>query len=246
MVTNKHVIEDANVGSFVFILNDGKGDPQLGRGIEVPVLRFRDHFHGHPDPSVDIAVSPLNPLIDHRDEATGLVIGQSTYVAPIRSQHIPTQEYIDNLEAIEEIFFIGYPAGLYDAVNLTPITRRGITATPLQVDYDGESVFLIDAAVFPGSSGSPAFLASSAIRTDKSGNLVLIASRIVLLGVIAKYLSKPETGIVEWKPIPTEENEVVPTYTTSQALNLGVVYKSSTVLETIDDFIKTYGDGKQT
>jgi hypothetical protein len=33
----------------------------------------------------------------------------------------------------------------------------------------------------------------------------------------------------------------VPTYTTSQALNLGIVYKSHTVLETVEDYLQKYG-----
>ncbi len=69
MVTNKHVIEDAEEGSFVFIENDGNGNPALGQGIKVPVIRFKEVWHGHPDPDVDIAVSPIRSLIDIRLEA---------------------------------------------------------------------------------------------------------------------------------------------------------------------------------
>jgi hypothetical protein len=36
--------------------------------------------------------------------------------------------------------------------------RRGMTATPPQLDYCGRPTFLIDASVFGGSSGSPVFL----------------------------------------------------------------------------------------
>ena len=186
-------------------------------------------------------MSPLEPLIEHKDETSGLSVGEHTFVAPIRSQHVPSSDYISALDAIEEIHFIGYPAGLYDTVNLTPIARRGITATPLQIDYQGKPVFLIDAAVFPGSSGSPVFLASNAIRIDKSGKPTLVASRMVFLGVIAKWLRKKERGRIEWTSIPTDEEEAVegvPTYTIKQALNLGVVYRSSMVLETIEDFLQ--------
>jgi hypothetical protein len=37
MVTNKHVIEDAEEGSYVLIENDGNQNPLLGQGIKVPV-----------------------------------------------------------------------------------------------------------------------------------------------------------------------------------------------------------------
>jgi hypothetical protein len=244
MVTNKHVIEDAEEGSFVFIENDGNQNPLLGWGIKVPFIRFKEIWHGHPDPDVDIAVSPMRSLIDLRVEAGDpATIGERTFVAPIRSSHIPTLSKIEqNYDAIEEVLFIGYPDGLYDEENLTPIVRRGITATPLQIDYEGKPTFLIDASVFPGSSGSPVFAGTSAVRADGNANLVLVASRLAFLGVIAKCLEIKETGQVEWKPIPTgKKNKKVPTYTTSQALNLGIVYKSHTVLETVEDYLQKYG-----
>lgn len=53
---------------------------------------------------------------------------------------------------------IGYPNGLWDSQNNLPIIRRGITATSVKKDYNGKKEFLIDAAVFPGSSGSPVFI----------------------------------------------------------------------------------------
>src|ERR1039457_2341925 len=67
----------------------------------------------------------------------------------------------------DEIYMIGYPAGLYDERNASPIWRIGIIATSPLVGYaftplyqkayklpsfiDG---FLVDAPVYPGSSGS--------------------------------------------------------------------------------------------
>ena len=160
----------------------------------------------------------------------------------MRSEHVATPDSINNLDAVEEVLFIGYPDGLYDSVNLTPVVRRGITATPVQLDFEGQPAFLVDAAVFPGSSGSPVFATSTAWRVDESDNPVFTHSRAMLLGVIAEYLRVKEGHRVEWKPIPTgKEKEKVPTYTTSQALNLGVVYRSSTIIEAIKDLYKKSG-----
>jgi hypothetical protein len=210
--------------------------------VKLPILQFEDHWHVHPDPNVDIAVSPIQPMINRRLEDDGPTIGEMTFVAPIRSQHVAKPKNINKLDAMEDVFFIGYPVGLYDTVNLTPIVRRGITATPVKVDYEGKPVFLVDAAVFPGSSGSPVFATSTALRANESGGLAFTHSRAMFLGVIAEYLSIEETGQVRWKPIPTaKKKKKVPTYTTSQALNLGVVYRSSTVVEAVEDCLKKYG-----
>lgn len=240
VVTNKHVIKDADEGSLVFIKNGGSGKPLIGQGVQIPILHFEDHWHGHPNADVDVAVMPLLPMLNHRAEPDWPTFGQLTFVAPVRSQHLPTSDSINNLDAVEDVFFIGYPDGLYDTVNLTPVARRGITATPVQLDFEGQPAFLIDAAVFPGSSGSPVFAASTALRVDEGGNPVFTHSRSMLLGVIAEYLRIKEDRQVEWKPIPTAQEEV-PTYTTKQALNLGVVYKSSTIEETILDLYNKSG-----
>lgn len=238
VVTNRHVVEDADEGSLIFIKNDGSGNPQVGQGVQVPILKFEDHWHFHPNPNVDIAVMPLQPLMSHQEEPDWPTFGELTFVAPVRSQHVATPASIDNLDAIEEVFFIGYPDGLYDKVNLTPVVRRGITATPVQLDFEGQPAFLVDAAVFPGSSGSPVFAASSYWRVDAEGNPVFTYSRAMLLGVIAEYFNALKDHEVEWKPIPEATQEELPVFTTKQALNLGLVYKASTVVETIEDLLK--------
>lgn len=241
-VTNRHVVEGANEGALTFIRDDGKGNPALGQGVKLPILQFEDHWHKHPDPEVDIAVMYLHPMINHVLEGGYPKIGDMTFVAPIRSQNVASFKGIENLDALEEVFFIGYPQGLHDTVNLTPIVRRGVTATHVKIDYEGKPTFLVDAAVFPGSSGSPVFAASTAWRVDKSGNPTFTHSRVMFLGVIAQYLSIEEEGQVRWKPIPSaKKKKRIPTYVTSQALNLGVVYRSSTVVEAIEDWLKERG-----
>jgi V8-like Glu-specific endopeptidase len=88
---------------------------------------------------------------------------------------IPFPSTSDDLDAIERIIFVGYPNGMYDRKNYTPILRQGITATPFHLDYDGLPAFLIDASVFPGSSGSPVY----SCRYALDGEL----TQVQLLGV---------------------------------------------------------------
>lgn len=82
---------------------------------------------------------------------------------------IPTEEDLVDIDAIEDVFFIGYPIGLYDTYYYLPILRKGITASPIKHDWLNQPRFLIDANVFPGSSGSPVFLYDKGMYTTPKG-----------------------------------------------------------------------------
>jgi len=68
---------------------------------------------------------------------------------------------------------VGYPVGIWDSANNMPVIRRGITATHPGKDYEGKSEFMIDAACFPGSSGSPVFLFNLGSYPQKAGGIVI-------------------------------------------------------------------------
>jgi S1-C subfamily serine protease len=240
MVTNEHVIRDASEGMFVLIEQDGTGNPLIGRGIGIPILQFEDAWHAHPDPAVDVAVMYLEHLMNHVPIPGEPPVLARTYVKTIGRHHIATPEQVGGLDAVEEVMFIGYPNALYDRVNLTPIVRRGSTATPLQLDYGGEPAFLIDASVFPGSSGSPVFIANFATYMNRrTGKVFVGGSRAMFLGILSYSFFIEDNGRVERRPIPTAREEIV--VKTQQMIDLGFVYKASTITETIEDFLDKSG-----
>jgi hypothetical protein len=63
----------------------------------------------------------------------------------------------DRLLPACEVLFVGYPNDVYDQVNNLPVIRAGKIASMPKVDFNGKPEFLIDAHVWPGSSGSPVF-----------------------------------------------------------------------------------------
>ena len=58
---------------------------------------------------------------------------------------------------------IGYPLGFYDTVNNLPVTRSGSLASPFWTHFRGQPLFLIDANLHAGTSGSPVILPRSTI-----------------------------------------------------------------------------------
>lgn len=137
------------------------------------------------------------------------------------------------LDAIEEITFVGYPNALHDKVTGLPIARRGHTATPAYLPFDGEKVFLIDGSVFGGSSGSPVFYLAHGIRADRRGNAIL-GSQTLLLGVLAAVLTEEQEGRLVREPIPSSTD---PRVFTPQMMDLGIVYRSSLIMEIINPLI---------
>lgn len=231
LVTNKHVIEGARVGRFWFIQGDDDGRPRVGHRHEVALENFQELWMGHPNPEVDIAIMPISSLLTNL-ERDGIRI----FYRAIPHEFVPTRDTLDDLNAIEEVTFIGYPNGMFDKANFTPVARRGSTATPPVLDYEGQPTFLVDASVFPGSSGSPVFVSGPAMR--KREEQWQFADRLIFLGVIASVFTASQQGQVDIIPIPTRVDFVV---TTWQTIDLGVVYKSSTVLELVEIWLQANG-----
>jgi hypothetical protein len=121
----------------------------------------------------------------------------------------------------------GYPNDIYDQVNNVPVVRRGITATPFQIDHNGKKEFLIDAACFPGSSGSPVIVQDFGPRMSQQ-NLVLGGAKIHLLGTLYAGPQHTATGEIIVAPIPTTKRM----QTLSRIPNnLGYCIKSERILE---------------
>jgi len=240
LVTNKHVVHNAAEGQMIFTaMKPGTGqdgvspEPILGHGIVHTVSgNFDRLWHGHPNKQVDIAVLPFDELHQQLLETKG-----RPCIVGISSSRVPSQEDIENLDAVEDVLIVGYPKGVMDSVNLNAIARLGVTATPYEYDYEGEPAFLVDASVFDGSSGSPIFFTSHGSTT----RLIVGPSRDFLLGVLAKVLYRTEDrGKVEFLPVPAS-NKQSSRVTTREMIDLGLVYKAYTIDETIADLIRCGG-----
>ena len=225
LVTSRHSVENSFRGRF-FFTRSREGKPSLGETYNVVVEDFGNRWLYPKDPTVDIAVMPLAGIIReltakswsvyYRGVSPGMALGSGTE---------------GDFDAIEEIILIGYPSGIFDVKNFIPVARRGITATPLSIDYAGKPQFLIDASVFPGSSGSPVFLINKGMYSDREGS-IKIGNRIVFLGMVSALAMRKEVSHVEVEGA----SELLPVFTTSQMVDIGVVYKAPAIFEVISEF----------
>jgi hypothetical protein len=124
-----------------------------------------------------------------------------------------------------QIYLLGYPAGVYDPRNANPILRIGIISTEPDQDYSFDPVttakydlpspipgFLIDANVFPGSSGSMVLRRTNIVPGFSTGGKSSIS---YILGIVADS-------------IPIDD-----LWGTTR-MGLGVVFRAETILDAIN------------
>ena len=219
LVTNKHVVADAETYEFFLHLGGPEG-PRLGDVVPVKITPEGEKFEfaGHPDKDVDIAVLPVAGVLNARSDLFYRRIGQ---------EMVPSGDAIRELTSFEDVVFPGFPDGLFDSTNFLPITRRGVTATPVSADFEGCPAFLIDASAFPGSSGSPVLIVNQGAYYARTGTA--IGRRGMLLGVLSASYFRRSKGVVEYVDAASE-----PEFSAEEMLDLGTVFKTRCVDEAID------------
>ena len=138
LVTNKHVVEGSHSGSITFSVADASGQPLSDRSYKLHCSEKAWEWTGHLDEGVDVAAISITLAVDN-------IRGQvyNIYYRTISRDIVLTEEQTRDMDAIEEVWMVGYPNGIYDQVNNLPVVRRGITATPYAVDYEAKPQFLI-------------------------------------------------------------------------------------------------------
>lgn len=228
LVTNKHVLHGAALLTVRMVRANADGQPDSA-AVTTSVVDFDDTaWLGHPDPAVDVAVMFLGGIINEMTTR-----GETPFFRSFTPDLMLTESQALDLDAIEQVTFIGYPNGLYDTVSFLPIARRGQTATPVQNDYRGAPAFLIDASVFGGSSGSPVLIFDKGIYTTREGTSV-VGSRLHLLGVLASVHIRQASGSI--LDLPTKQIAVF-----DEPIDLGIVYKARTIQECVDRLFSANG-----
>ena len=233
VVTNKHVIKDSIEGNLTFNQSDGE-KPVFGKVFTIGYSTFEQQWIKHPQENIDVAIMPFAQVLNELSNRDVQI-----FFKAVTPDLIPSDKSLsEDIDAVEDIIFVGYPSDIYDRRNLLPVVRRGITATPISINFEGNPAFLIDASIFPGSSGSPVFLCNIGSYSPKGKGLV-VGSRIFFLGVVASVFIRKDLNTIELIDIPTGK---IPVVATTQMVDLGIVYKSIVIKELIEGFLKTRGE----
>ena len=223
LITNKHVVEDAESITFHMTRSSSAGEPVIGDFVQLRIKDIAARTINHPDTDVDLCAFLVGPLLNEAN-----LKGQPFFYRHLTQTMIATPDELVDLVALDDVIMVGYPIGLWDAENNMPIFRRGVTATHPYLDYNGRKEFLVDMACFPGSSGSPVFLYNPNGYRSRDGNYHIDGQRIKLLGTLYAGPVLNTQGELQIVPAPTASKAVA---ISPIPINVGVVIKAERILE---------------
>ncbi len=136
----------------------------------------------HQADTVDLAALNLDGLMGEISERQ--LSFRSFGDGAIPNEHNPLVPYLGG-----GVLVAGYPSGLADQTNCFPIVKSGVLASKWGMNWEGEPRFLIDAQLFPGSSGSVVLSQPTQIVIHDGQIMHSPTPQVVVLGV---YLGAPE------------------------------------------------------
>lgn len=233
--TNKHVVDGFSSAKLVIGRRDQKSNNALSfPPINLLIDDLQKYCIPHPDHAVDICLMPMNAFMNSPEQLL-----HANFCAIDTRMAYKAESLGDICTSIEDIIMIGYPNGLMDEAHCRPVVRAGITATDLRLDYNDTPDFMIDAACFPGCSGSPVFLRKLGLQKEQipNGVNIGIVPSYTFIGVLHSGPQLTIDGQFINKDIPTA---VMPVPEVKTMMHLGHVTKAHKVVEmfSMPDVIK--------
>ena len=233
LVTNRHVIQKSQDITLIFNKRTENNTVLLGDTIKFRLKNVEKAWYPHPNDKVDLAIFDFGDTLNYFQDLKDLK--ENPYITPISSNIIYTEEKQNFLNPIEEIIFIGYPRGLYDKIHNLPFVRKGLTSTLINIDYKGLPIFIIDASVFPGSSGSPVYVCNYGGYYLNSKKDIIMKPRTIFLGILSTAFKNVKGNfLIDLNTENLDEESEKP------YLDLGVVIKSQTIMNLIKNYLDKF------
>ncbi len=203
LISNRHVLTDPQRPIVVNFHRNGpnSSQPDLLHTFTLTANDYSTLYHSHPNPKVDLACINVSVLLDP---------AHGVFTRTIPPELISDFSEPDFLPGVA-VWFVGYPENRFDSQHNLPILRRGYVASIPTIDFNGAPQLVIDAQVFPGSSGSPVFAS--------------LGGKFKLIGVVSQTMIRNQ----QLEPVQTAATQGV-----QQILGLGLVIKAPLVRELID------------
>jgi S1-C subfamily serine protease len=189
LVTNQHVVRDDAAmlipDTLRLRLHTDQNDVTKNADFDVPLYAGADRlWKTHSTyPQADVAVLKLN---------RAKIQPQFFITAWSQANFLP-KEY--PLDPGVDIFIMGYPLGFHDTHNNLPLFRNAMIASAYRTFFGNLPLFLTDANLHPGTSGSPVISKPKNAWVDDQGNTHLTSgTTYYLLGVHSATLGVTPAG----------------------------------------------------
>ncbi len=212
LVSNRHVLTGSSRFNITFHRRKINSNlPELGQTLRYNKADYGGALFLHPNPQIDLACVNISAVISQ--------LGSQIYYKFLDKTVFATFTEPE-LDAGQGVIFIGYPDNRYDQKHNLPVLRSGVTASHPRVDYNGEKQFLIDAQVFPGSSGSPVFLNMKEAQYNRGQIILGSGLPYLFIGVVSATMIR--NNIV--RPLPANIVGI-----SGEVIGLALVFKATTL-----------------
>ena len=177
----------------------------------------------HPDSMTDIAAIKVK-YFERIGELRAEIIG------------IPINLFAKSEELSEgdDVFILGFPMGIRTTAKSFPMIRTGVislkpTEDFLVVQNDriiGRNIYLVDANILGGNSGSPVFLKPTLSRPFISPNAIG-STQPKLIGIVSSY-------VTDWLPLVKAQSTI---YAQGNS-GITIVHRSEDILKVVIDALK--------
>lgn len=229
LVTNKHLLPPEGAKKSVNLrLSVKQGEVVSVQSVDMPIVgddgKYMSSVRVHPHPSCDTAAVNVTEAIIQKG-VQGEWVPMDLLVTPdvLRSEDITVGD---------EVFLLGFPDAIFDPRNASPLLRTGVIATVPTEGYafnarlqklydlpDHIDGFLIDANVFPGSSGSIVILKPQPTTIGLQGQTIVSAAkkRPYVLGIVSGSIPIRDSALGS-----------------IQRMGLGIVHSAAAIRQTIE------------
>ncbi len=237
LVTNKHIAVEKGDGeaeylpdTLTFHLRRKGADEHEGLFWHAIVLtkeQLRERIKLCPVPGVDVVLIRVTDVISesllrYKGNDPGPIHhtdgGQFIGWSGVTEADMPGENKID-VHVGADVLVVGYPDGFYDEHNRFPIVKSGIVASRWGGWFDGEPYFLIDAKLFPGSSGSLVISKPTKFVVTEQGPFYSKDPQFAFLGI---YSADPYT---EQTPIELDDLTII----RKKTYDVGIVWYAGVV-----------------
>ena len=225
LVTNRHVlVNEHNQLAASVTFHHRKVTAQGHDWIPITLcgqdLHRRCKFHEIDE--VDVALVEVADLL--LDILSGPDSKQFLTFDSIGEGQVPNENTFP-VEVGDDVLVVGYPRGFYDEYSKFPIVKSGIIASRWGFPFGGRPHFLVDAKLFPGSSGSLVISKPKSFGS-KDGELYYTKSgrkEFLFLGIFSgEYYQRNNA-------IETENYVLI----SKEGFNLGIVWYYDVILAII-------------